>query len=332
MLRQGESGGDTLAPGLLSLGRMPSPLRGGLAALLLLGSTAARAQTSITLAFPGTPNNLQVFGPNVTGKDCTSKLRVTWTATSLSSNNICNSLQIWVSSSSSCGNSPGTGATDGGTDLVLDTQGLTTVFTGVTPDVVVNQIPGLVGQDCTAAQLDVTDAVCASVQTKDNTGACSGSFVAGQPLLTVRFDNIPPDPPSISLNPQDSKIIVSLSANGSQAADVLTFNVEIAEVTDGGSLNFRPAGTANANGGSFTIEGLINDTTYAVQASAVDEANNPSLPSEIATATPLASDGFWATYKKDGGEELGGCNAGGAAVPSAIAAAVALGVFLRRRR
>lgn len=316
---------------------MPSPLRAGLAALLLLGSTAARAQTSITLAFPGTTNNTQVYGPNVPGKDCSSSLRVSWTTTSLTSNNICNSLQIWVSSSNSCGNSPGTGATDGGTDLVLDTQGLSTVFTGVTPDQVLNQIPGLAGKDCTAAQLDVTDAVCASVQTKDATGACSGSFIAGQPLLTVRFDNVPPDPPSISLTPQDSKIIVSLSANGSQASDVLTFNVEIAEtpdggVADGGSLNFRPAGTVNANNSSQPIIGLINDTTYAVRGFAVDEANNISQASAIETATPLAADGFWATYKKEGGEELGGCNASGAAVPSAIAAAVALGVFLRRRR
>src|SRR5262249_39243565 len=46
------AGGDMLAPALLSLGRMPSPLRVALPAALLLG-TAAAAQQTITLSFPG---------------------------------------------------------------------------------------------------------------------------------------------------------------------------------------------------------------------------------------------------------------------------------------
>jgi hypothetical protein len=199
-----------------------------LAALLLLGSTAARAQTSITLAFPGTTNNTQVYGPNVSartaaaaGSDEQSHLEQHLHSSDL------------VSSTNSCSNSPGTGATDGGTDLVLD-AGLTTVFTwrdrcGGEPD------SSLVGQDCTAAQLDVTDAVWPSVQTKSH-GACSG-VTAGQPLLRVASTNrrIMIDLP----HPQDSRSSSRSVPTGQ--ARTCHLRVEIAEtpgsgVPDGGSL------------------------------------------------------------------------------------------------
>jgi uncharacterized protein (TIGR03382 family) len=83
---------------------------------------------------------------------------------------------------------------------------------------------------------------------------------------------------------------------------------------------------------SKSIDGLINGTTYVVQAFALDEVDNVSQPSPEQTGTPEASNGFWAEYKADGGHDTGGCSASGAAMPSVLGALGVLVALLRRRR
>ena len=307
---------------------MHFPLRAGLtAALLLLVGTAARAQ-SIALTFPGAPaSTVQNNGPG----DCNNDLRVIWTATSITAAT-CSSLQVWVTNGQSCAQSPGTTGSDGGTDIILGTFTLSTQTTGTTDPVALRTIPGLAGVDCDTAIVDVKNAICASVQVQQSVGGTCTFITA--PNLTVRYDSQPPDPPSVSLTAQDSKIIVGLTALGSQAPDVLNFQVEYAlQLDDGGTPVFTSVGgNIPASNGRVTITGLINENTYLVRGYALDEVDNRSLASDVQTATPESADGFWATYKKDGGQEIGGCNAGGAAVPSAIAAVAVLAAFLRRRR
>src|SRR5262249_62405145 len=110
------------------------------------------------------------------------------------------------------------------------------------------------------------------------------------------------------------------------SADLLTFDVAYArQFDDGGVDPFTRIENINANSGSgrVTINNLVNENTYRVRGYALDEVNNISQPSATQTAIPEAADGFWSTYKKDGGEETGGCNSARAAIPSAIAAGTA---------
>ena len=307
---------------------MPTPSRAGLAAALLL-TTAAGAQT-IALNFPGSTVTTQNNGPGT----CNNNLIVAWTSSGLTSANTCNSLQVWVTNSTSCSDSPGTSGSDGGTDVIIGTFSLATQTSGATPAVALSTIPGLVGVDCANAIVDVKNAICSSVQLRSTVGGTC-SVIQATPSLIVRYDTQPPDPPSVGLTPQDSRIIVALTATGSQASDILTFNVDYARMFDDGGVDpFTTITNINSNSGSgrLTINNLVNENTYLVRGYALDEVGNISQPSAIQSAIPEASDGFWATYKKDGGEEMGGCNAAGAAVPSAIALVAALVALFRRRR
>jgi len=306
---------------------MPSPPRAGLAALLLL-TTAAGAQT-IALNFPGSTISTQNNGPGT----CNNNLIVAWTSSGLTSANTCNSLQVWITNSVSCNESPATGS-DGGTDLIVGTFSLATQTSGTTPAVALSTIPGLVGVDCANTVIDVKNAICAAVQLRSTVGG-NCSVISATPNLIVRYDTQPPDPPGVGLTPQDSKIIVDLTATGTQAADILTFNVDYARMFDDGGVDpFTTITSINSNSGSgrVTINNLVNENTYLIRGFALDEVGNVSQASAIQSAIPEAADGFWSTYKKDGGEEVGGCNTAGAAVPSAIAAVAALVALFRRRR
>jgi len=302
---------------------MPFPLRLALAAALLLG-TAAAAQ-SITLTFPASATTLNK-GPS----GCNDSVRVTWTASGFGTSP-CNSLQLWVANGQACGDSPGTSATDGGTDLVLGTFNLTTQQTG-TGDFVVSDMPGVAGRSCGEA-IDVKNFVCASVQYRATVGG-NCSTVQGTPNLIIRYDNVPPDAPTISADGLDGKISVHFAYNGSGASDVLYWSAEYGIKPAGGGdpAVWTPTGQISTSKTTNPITGLLNGTTWLVRGYAYDEVNNPSVASATVEATPQHSSGFWEEYKADGGNEVGGCSsAGAAAVPSAIAALSVLAAVLRRR-
>jgi len=302
---------------------MPPTLRAGLAAVLL-ASAVSQAQT-ITLNFQGTSATSFAGGPN----DCSNQVPIVqWTSSGLTSANACGSLQVWVTNSASCASSPGTAGSDGGTDLIIGTFSLATATSGNSNSFRFQDLPGLASGGC-AAMVDVSNAVCASVQYRASTvGDCTTLSASN---LTVRYDNVPPDPPSITLLPQDSQIVVQLSANNDP--DVLYYRVEYAVQPpyDAGA-NWTTLPDISSNITSKPITGLTNETTYLVRARSLDEVNNLSNYSDTLSATPEASNGFWAEYKGAGGHELGGCNASGVAVPSLMGALVALVTLLRRRR
>jgi uncharacterized protein (TIGR03382 family) len=302
---------------------MPPTLRAGLAAVLL-ASAVSHAQT-VALNFQGTTNTIFNGGFN----DCPNPVpRVLWTSSGLSGANACGSLQIWVTNSASCASSPGTSGSDGGTDLIIGTFSLSTQVSGTADSFRFTDLPGLGGGGCSAA-VDIKNAVCASVDYRVSAvGTCSTLQASN---LTVRYDNLPPDPPGISLLPQDSQIVVQLGSNNDP--DVLYYRVEYAVQPPGDAgPKWQTLTDISSNITSKPITELTNGTTYLVRARSIDEVNNLSAYSDELAATPEASNGFWAEYKAAGGHEIGGCNASGVAVPSMIGALVALVTLLRRRR
>lgn len=320
-------GRDRVAPALLSLGRMPSRLLAGFAALLLLG-TAARAQT-ITLTFTGSSTTATTLnkGPG----SCNDTVRVNWATSGLSTAVQCGSgVQVWLTNSSSCGTSPGTSAADGGSDVVIDTEPLTTT-TG-TPSFTVNAMPGLVNVDCSAAGIDVTNAICASAQYRPS--SITDCTTAQATTLNVRYDTAPPDAPSLSLLGQDARIIVNFTPNGSNTSDILNYQAEYAvQPSDTSAPQYIPTGQVSAQSARIQIDGLVNGTTYLVRGYSFDEVSNRSSASDPPqTVTPEATDGFWARYKQAGGDDLGGCSATGIGLPSAIFGLAVLAALVRRRR
>src|SRR5262249_12326540 len=123
------SGARQLAPPLLSLGRMPTPLRAGLVLLVL--SSPALAQ-SISLGFAGGGTNLTSIPFHQSSCHRHDSYTVTWTAANLNSSNACGNLQIFVTNAQSCPNGPpNTSGSDGGTaDIVIGTVDINTLATG----------------------------------------------------------------------------------------------------------------------------------------------------------------------------------------------------------
>jgi uncharacterized protein (TIGR03382 family) len=305
---------------------MPSPLRAGLLAGLLIGA-AASAQ-SITLNFVGSNANITTLARGPAG--CNDQVQVQWVTSGLNSGNACTSMDLWVTNSQTCGDHPSTGITDAGTgtDLSIGTFSLATQTQGLANSFRVSDIPGVAGNCAIIA--DIKNALCASVDFRTSTvgGDCSTLKAAN---LIVRYDTQPPNPPTLDLLPQDAKIVVRLGDNGD--TDVLNFLVQYAvQPVGGASPSWISLPEIPATVTSKAIDGLINGTTYVVQAFSLDEVDNVSPPSPQQTGTPQASNGFWGEYKAAGGADTGGCSASGAAMPSVLGALGVLVALLRRRR
>jgi len=308
---------------------MPTPLRAGLVALLL-ASPAALAQT-LTLSFGGAGSTITSRAFSQSDCNNNSGVVVTWTVASLGT--VCNNLQIFITNGSGCPATPDTSGTDGGTaDVIIGTFSATDLLnlTGNTNNFVIRNMPGL-GGAC-PAQVDVTNAICGSVQYRPS-GATDCTSLNSSSDLSIRFDSLPPVAPIISsLLPQDSKIIVGLDPNGE--ADTSFYRVQYAPQlgTSDAGLNFITLPDFSAQNNSVTISALTNGQLYVVQAQQLDEVGNLSPVSAQATGTPLASNGFWAEYKEAGGHEQGGCNVADAAVPSLLGALGVLASLWRRKR
>ena len=305
---------------------MPSPHRVALLAGLLLGA-AASGQT-INLNFIGSPA-LTTLARGPAG--CNDQVQVSWTTSGLSSGNACSSLEIWVTNSQTCGDHPSTAGSDAGTgtDFSIGTFSLATQhlrhrehLQGVGHPRGGGELRASSGTSRTPSAPRSTTAT-PSVETAANTQGVATSSSA-----TTRSR---PNPPTLDLLPQDSKIVVRLGNNGD--TDVLNFLVQYAvQPSGGGSPSWVTLPEIPATVTSKAIDGLINGTTYVVQAFSLDEVDNVSPASDEQSATPQASNGFWGEYKAAGGADTGGCSATGAAVPSVLGALGVLVALLRRRR
>jgi uncharacterized protein (TIGR03382 family) len=311
----------------------PAPVSTSIQATWLQSPGPAGASVEAVSRKKSTQGARTVTTSTVNQGDCNAGVsyRVTWTASSLSSSNVCNNLQIFVTNSLSCPVIPATSTTDGGTaDIVIGTVSSTDLATGsgLLDAKRFKDMPGL-GGNCPDS-VDISNSVCASVPLRTvANGDCNP--LNSSTNLTLRYDAKPPVAPGMNLLPQDSKIVVQLDPNGESGLSVYEIQYQPDFGGDAGS-SWISVPDLLATKNTQTISGLTNGQSYVVRARSKDEVNNVSDYTPEQTATPAASNGFWGEYKAAGGHELGGCNATGATVPSVVAALAVLAALLRRRR
>ncbi len=315
-----------------------------LLAALLLVPAVAFGQT-LTLKVNGSTSTITGTGSTTTSTyaknaaSCNNTVAGNWVGTSLTT--ACTTLQVWLTVDT-CGSAPST--TNTPADVVVYTAQVGAVAAGLTTDsfsFFFSALPGFgaltdggTSASCGDAA-DFTDLLCAAVTLKDNTGACTSSAISASPV-NMRYDNILPDPPVVTVTPLDSKLSVRLTASGSGSAvtDIQSFQLQYAaEPTDGGTPSYAPyGGVISVNNPNVTIPNLVNGENYLVVGYSVDEATNVSGPTTPAVVgQPVLTYGFYANYLNDGGQPAG-CGAVGGGAPSALAFLSVLLLGVARRR
>jgi hypothetical protein len=299
-----------------------------LAALLLLPAAGVAQTLIVTINGAGTSG---VLARNASG--CGTLVAGNWVGTGLTA--ACTSLQVWVTSgSSACGATPST--TNVPADVVVYTAPAGSLTTGgLTTDTfsfAFNNLPSFNGTAC-GAVVDFTNQVCAGVTLNDTTASCTGTAVTNSPLVSIRYDNVPPVPPTLSITPLDSQLSVRLAPTDTSDT-ISNYNVQIAiEPSDGGTPNYVSAGTnIPANNPTVTISNLINDQNYLVQGFSIDEATNVSVASAPVVGMPVVTLGFYQNFINDGGQPAGGCGDAAGGGPSALAFVTTLLLLAVARR
>jgi hypothetical protein len=307
------------------------PLLVGL--LLLSGVTFGQTLTLSVDGASTTVGTATVTTPTIAGNgtDCAYSVSGSWTGTSLTS--ACTSLQIWLTSSS-CGAAPST--TNSPADVVVYTAQAGTLAGGLTSDsfsFVFDTLPSFSTNSC-GSVVDFTNILCAAVTIAATGGACTGTTAEASPV-NIRYDNVPPDPPTVSIVPLDTQLSVKLVAAGSgtTASDIQYFQVQYAlELADGGLGDYIPVGgNIAASNARVTINNLVDGNSYVVVGYSIDEASNVSANSTPVVGTPVLTYGFYANYLADGGQP-GGCGDAAGGGPSTAGLLIVIVFALARRR
>ena len=283
-------------------------------ALALVVASSASAQQTISVLIN---NSSSVV---VSPRQCNEQRTISWTASTYSL--WCGDLlQVWVTTGQ-CLDDPG--ASD--TTFTSSFSATDRTFTFFVRDLPIFQQADA-GSTCGAA-LNQVHRICASGRYPGALGSCSSPTVVRGTSATIEYRGKPPDPPSITgVVPLDGALRVQVDAN----SDTVFVHLEVRVA---GTGDFAPAGqfsTSGANSGK--IDGLNNGTLYDVRVYGEDSAGNLSNPSDIAQGTPVASEGFYTIYRRDGGGELGGCgDVGGGGIDWRLILGVGLLPLLRRRR
>jgi len=292
-------------------------MRSFLAAVYLLAVSSAAFGQQITITVDG-------YATKVSTNDCNKRFQVGWTMT-LPSVQVCSGPTFWITAGN-CGDGPvAPEAALQPFPQSTDRQG---TFTMVGP---LSTFPGFSGADggppC-GGRFNLIHYVCGSVKYSSIGCGTSGdtTFRAAAPGI-IEYRGRPPDPPQKpDLTALDSALQVGW---GSSPADAVTIHVQLREA--GSPVDFRPVADPSATLTTVKVSGLQNGTPYEVRLTAEDAAGNVSDPSESSFATPLASAGFFGTYKQEGGQEQGGC---GGLIPGALCLPLILSGYrwLRRKR
>jgi hypothetical protein len=299
---------------------------------LLLVPAVGLAQATLTIkvsgAGTGTSPSLAYNAAN-----CTTPVAGTWAVSGLS--NPCSSLSIWTTATS-CGTNVAPNTTTTPPDYLVTAISAGTLTGGTTSgpfSFLFNTLPGFStsGNAC-GAMADFTNTLCAAVQLPDSTGACTGTIVGGTPVVSLRYDNIPPVPPNVTVQPLDSQLSVRL-APADTTDTISSYQVQYAVDAGAGvpPTYIGIGGSIPANNPSVTIANLNNGTDYFIQALSVDEATNQSPFSAPVVAAPVLTLGFYANYLNDGGTQ-GGCGDAAGGGPSALAFATVVLLVCARRR
>jgi len=315
-----------------------------LTALLLVPALGFGQTLTLTVNGASKPNggagttSTSTFARNATA--CGTSVFGSWVGTGLTA--ACTTLQVWLTTST-CGNTPST--TNSPPDVVVYVAQVGDLAAGKTNDTFsfgFNQLPGFAtatdgGTSVNCGDVfDFTNLLCAGVQLRDATNACTGTVAQASPI-TMRYDNVPPDPPLLTVTPLDSRLSVRLTAagTGSTASDIQSFQLQYAaEPVDGGTPSYSAVGgTISVNNPTVTIPNLVNGENYLIQGFSVDEASNVSGPSTPpAVGQPVLTYGFYANYLNSGGQPAGGCGDAAGGAPSALAVLSVLLLAVARRR
>jgi hypothetical protein len=253
--------------------------------------------------------------------DCDLTRSVSWTATA----QICDSLVIWATSSTSCGEEP-----DGSDDVELGDISASTVNSQGTGTVSfdVNELPFPVtdsGGGCGTLGVEQTFRICGTIKTPDTYGICNTTSVTKLTAITLVYDALPPGKPTIdSVDGLDNALSVKVSAPSGAT------QVQVEAWRDGA---VAASLTQSVDNETFRLRPLANAVTYEVRAFALDAVDNRSESSEPLNGTPVNTRGFYEEYLEAGGQDAGGCGAaGGGLAGGAVLAVMGLWLFSRRGR
>ena len=292
--------------------------------LLAPGLCLAQATQTFPISILGgySLNGVTRFGP----ANCGQVFVVQWgIPTPAQITQTCSIPEFWITAGI-CGDHPATG------DVVLipNTPLDLTSRSGVFNAVGVNDLPIFNTADgggaCGSYTANATLYVCGSVQIPSTSIGCGTNVFLHASNPPMQYRGLPPPgPTSFDVASLDSALKVNVSAS---LTDVAIIHVEMRQAGVG---DFAEVATFSPAVGNAKISNLQNGTAYEVRAYDDDGVGNFSAYTDVITATPVASDGFYETYRRLGGEDTGGC---GSALPAALGLPLVVGLYrlLRRKR
>ena len=301
-------------------------------ALVLLAPGLCLAQTSqtfpISILGGYSLNGVTRFGP----ANCGQVFVVQWgIPTPAQITQTCSIPEFWITAGT-CRDHPGDNPASGTTDITLipNTPLDLTSRSGVFNAVGVNDLPIFNTADgggmCGSYSANATLYVCGSVQIPSTSIGCGTNVFLHASNPPIQYRGLPPPgPTSFDVTALDSALKVNVSAS---PTDVAIIHVEMRQAGVG---DFAEVATFSPAVGNAKISSLQNGTAYEVRAFDDDGVGNFSGYTDVITATPVASDGFYETYRRLGGEDTGGC---GSALPGALGLPLVVGIYrlLRRKR
>lgn len=254
--------------------------------------------------------------------DCDKVVRVAFT---LSANVLCSGLEVWVSQKE-CADASANGDLVLGTSTLVDLQSSRTG----TFEFKIRELPVFTAADagtCGATGLNSEHHVCGAFKAASYDCSSSPVVVKAGTSPTVTYDSQAPVAPVINtVAAADGALTVAYSAS---ASDAVRVNLEL-RAAGQTEFGFFQSGAAGDN--RVRLEGLQNDLAYEVRALSLDLAGNVSEPSNVVTATPLHTQGFFEVCQRSGGCGQGCAAVGGGGALAAAAALVAYRLFSRRKR
>lgn len=282
--------------------------------VLLLASLPALA-----LAQTNTGLTLQINGQSsqtVSAADCGNSSLLTWTVNLAGIP--CSNLELWASRNA-CGDAPDAG------DLTIAQIAAATWSsqTAGTEKVAIADLPFAADGGTCGAAVEETFNLCGSLKLASVDCGFEQTTVHSSPAVTLVYDAVAPDAPTITaVDSLDSALRVGIGVP--DGADII-----FVQFRQQGAVDFQEAAHLSNQQTGTTIEGLTNGVTYEVRAFAQDSAGNQSAFSGVASGTPVATEGFWSAYKKDGGADTGGCTAAGGGLFGGVL--LLLGLVWRKR-
>ncbi|QSQ16657.1 MXAN_2561 family MXYO-CTERM-anchored protein [Myxococcus landrumensis] len=190
------------------------------------------------------------------------------------------------------------------------------------------------GETCEGQKANRTYKLCASTTRQTNLGQCDSTLVSIGNSINFILDPVAPGAPGA---PAVTGLDSALSVSVTTTSDMARLKVEVVELTLGDDAGTGTPGAVVRSkeqvtpNNVFRMDGLENGKTYGVRVIAFDKAGNESPASALVTGAPIASNGFFDEYVDAGGQETGGCGAGGGGL-AVGAAMAALGFWLTSRR